>query len=150
MAIEPGRGDLLRADVDAVVNPVNTVGVMGKGLARQVRDAFPDVFAAYAAACARGEVTVGRVHVVVRSTPPRWVLNLPTKTHWRQPAQLGHVRAGLVDLIAQVRALELGSIAVPALGCGLGGLAWDDVRPLIVDAFAAVPAVRVVLFAPTG
>ena len=148
MPIVPGHGDMLAADVDAMVNAANTVGVMGKGLALQVKRAFPDVFAAYARACKAGEVEVGRMHVVRRATPPRVVINFPTKQHWRQPSQLAFVRDGLRDLIAHVRALSIASIAVPPLGCGLGGLAWRDVEPLIVDAFAALPAVEVVLFAP--
>lgn len=148
MPIVPGHGDLLAADVDALVNTVNTVGVMGKGLALQIKQAFPDAFAAYARACKAGEVQVGRMHVVRRAAPPRFIINFPTKQHWRQPSQLAYVRDGLRDLVAQVRALGITSIAVPPLGCGLGGLAWSDVEPLIIAAFAELPAVQVVLFRP--
>lgn len=152
MTIEQGRGDLLAANVDALVNPVNTVGVMGKGLALQVRKAFPDVFEAYRQACKAGEVVVGRMHIVQRQTAPRVIVNFPTKQHWRQPSQLAYVRDGLRDLIQQVRGLQLdlqlASIAVPALGCGLGGLTWAEVKPLIVAAFDEVPEVRAVLFEP--
>lgn len=122
---------------------------MGKGLALQVKKAFPDAFAAYARACEAGEVRVGRMHVVPRVAPPRFIINFPTKQHWRQPSQLSFVRDGLRDLIEQLRVLGITSIAVPPLGCGLGGLAWSDVRPLIIAAFDEVPAVRVVLFEPS-
>jgi O-acetyl-ADP-ribose deacetylase (regulator of RNase III) len=149
MPIVRGEGDLLAAEVDALVNPVNTAGVMGKGLALQFKAAFPDNFAAYERACKAGELVTGRMHVVHRPAPPRIIINFPTKKHWRQPSRREYVRDGLVDLVAQVRELGIGSVAVPALGCGHGGLDWSDVRPLIEQAFAAVPAVRVVLFEPT-
>lgn len=148
MAIERTTGNLLAANVDALVNPVNTVGVMGKGLALAFKRAFPEVFREYAAACKRGEVVVGRMHVVLRSGTPRVIINFPTKQHWRQPAKLDYVREGMGDLVAQIRALEITSIAIPALGCGLGGLAWADVEPLIVSAVAPLDDVRVVLFEP--
>lgn len=148
MPIERGHGSLLAADVDALVNAVNTVGVMGKGLALQIKSALPDVFAPYEHACRQGEVVVGRMHVVRRDAPPRFVINFPTKAHWRQPSKLEYVRDGLVDLVARVRELGVLSIAVPALGCGNGGLAWAEVRPLIAAAFAPLLDVRVVLFEP--
>lgn len=148
MPIELTRGDLLSADVDALVNPVNTRGVMGKGLALQFKRAFPEAFRAYAQACRRGEVVVGRVHVVAREGAPRYLIHFPTKVHWRQPSLLSYVREGLVDLVTQVRTRAIGSIAIPPLGCGLGGLDWREVRPLIVGAFAELPEVRVLLFEP--
>ena len=150
MSIERGNGDLLAADVDALVNTVNTVGVMGKGLALQVRKAFPEVFASYQQACKAGEVVVGRMHIVRRPTAPRFIVNFPTKQHWRQPSQLAYVRDGLRDLIHQIRVLQIASIAMPPLGCGLGGLDWAEVKPLIIAAFAEVPDVRAVVFEPSG
>ena len=148
MAIETGHGDLLAAEVDALVNPVNTQGVMGKGLALQFKKSFPDVFSDYAHACKQGTVEVGRMHVVQRASTPRFVINFPTKQHWRTPSKLELIETGLVDLVARVRELGIRSIAIPPLGCGLGGLAWSEVRPLIVAAFESVPDVRVVLFEP--
>lgn len=148
MALERGEGDLLAAEVDALVNPVNTRGVMGKGLALQFKKAFPDNFAAYSKACKAGEVVVGKMHVFERPTSPRVIVNFPTKEHYSDPSQLEYVRDGLVDLVLQVRRLRVRSIAIPMLGCGLGGLAWSDVRPLIVAAFEEMPAVRVVLYEP--
>lgn len=149
MTIELGIGNLLAADVDALVNAVNTQGVMGKGLALQFKKAFPEVFSSYARACKAGEVRVGSMHVVRRATAPRFVINFPTKEHWHNPSKVEWIRDGLVDLVRQVRELGIRSLAVPALGCGSGGLAWAAVKPLIVDAFAAVPEVRVVLYEPS-
>lgn len=148
MPIERGEGDLLRADVDALVNTVNTEGVMGKGLALQFKKVFPDNFAAYARACKSKDVIPGRMHVVRRSSSPRFIINFPTKTHWRLPSKLEYVRDGLVDLIAQIRALGIQSIAIPPLGCGLGGLDWAVVKPLILDACQQIPDVRVLLYEP--
>src|SRR5687767_5167369 len=103
MPIETGRGDLLRADVDALVNPVNTEGVMGKGLALQFKRAFPEIEAPYRAACASGELMPGRVQVLRRAGRPRYVVNFPTKREWRRPSTIEYVREGLVDLVVRVR-----------------------------------------------
>lgn len=148
MTIERGIGDLLQADVEALVNAVNTVGVMGKGIALQFKQAFPENFAAYERACKAGEVVVGRMHVVARSGSPRLIINFPTKKHWRQASRLEYVHAGLDDLVRQIRDLRITSVAVPSLGSGNGGLDWDLVKPLILEAFAGIPEVRVVLFEP--
>jgi O-acetyl-ADP-ribose deacetylase (regulator of RNase III) len=149
MGIERGTGNLLTADVDALVNTVNTEGVMGKGIALQFKKAFPENFSSYERACKAGEVVVGRVHVVRRLASPRFIINFPTKKHWRQPSKLEFVRDGLVDLVATVRAHGIQSIAIPPLGCGNGGLEWSDVKPEILRAFTGLPDVRVVLFEPS-
>jgi len=128
----------------------NTQGVMGKGLALQFKKAFPDVFIAYERACKAGDVVPGRMHVVTRPSSPRYVINFPTKTQWRLPSTLPYIRDGLRDLVARVRELGIASLAIPALGCGNGGLEWTAVKPLIVEAFALMPEVRVVLFEPAG
>lgn len=149
MSVTHVRGDLLDARVDALVNPVNCVGVMGKGLALAFKRAHPAVFREYARACAAGEVVVGRMHTCETGRAlPRWVINFPTKRHYREPSRLIDVESGLVALVAEVRRLELASIAIPALGCGLGGLAWDDVRPRIEAAVAPLSEVDVRLFGP--
>ena len=150
MAIEQGTGNLLKADVDALVNTVNTHGVMGKGLALQFKKAFPDDFHLYERACKKGEIVPGKVHVIPRLAEPRFIINFPTKKHWRQPSRIEYIRDGLKDLIEQTKKLEIRSIAIPPLGCGYGGLDWSDVRPLIVKAFEEVPDVRVLLFEPKG
>ncbi|MEW9530123.1 macro domain-containing protein [Microbispora sp. NPDC049125] len=124
-------GDLLLDDAQALVNTVNTVGVMGKGIALQFKRAFPDVFAAYADACADGRVEPGRVLPVRLGDGDRWVLNFPTKRHWRQPSRLDDIEAGLDDLARLLVELDVRSVAIPPLGCGNGGLPWARVRPLI-------------------
>lgn len=139
-------GNLLRDDAQALVNTVNTVGVMGKGLALQFRRAFPDNYEAYLRACADGVVQPGKVFV----TPfgeGRWVLNFPTKRHWRQRSRIEDIRDGLDDLIRILKDLRIESIAVPPLGCGNGGLPWDVVRPLIIEKLAPLD-VTVHLYGP--
>lgn len=148
MTVERGQGNLLTAEVDALVNTVNTEGVMGKGLALQFKKAFPDAFSEYERACRDGKVVIGRMQVVRRLTSPRFIINFPTKKHWRNPSKLEYVQAGLTDLVAKIRELQISSIAIPPLGCGNGGLRWSDVRPLIATAFASLPDVRVVVFEP--
>lgn len=123
---------------------------MGKGIALQFRRAFPDMFEDYKRAVAAGDLEVGRVHVW-RShalTGPRFVLNFPTKRHWRAKSRLGDIERGLEDLVAVIRELGIISIAIPPLGCGQGGLRWSDVEPRIRAAMAQVPAVDVLLYPP--
>lgn len=150
--MELATGNLLDAPVEAVVNTVNTVGVMGKGLALQFKRRFAWNFAIYEAACKRGELEVGRMLVVpvdgVEGRVPRFIINFPTKKHWRSPSDLAYIRSGLPALVAEVRDRAIRSIAIPPLGCGNGGLRWRDVEPLIREAFAALPDVRVLLFPP--
>lgn len=150
--IETQHGDILKAKADALVNTVNTVGVMGRGIALQFSKAFPEVFKAYAAACKRGEVQVGKVltHDLNRFEQPHYVINLPTKKHWRGKSRMEYVDEGLRALVEEVRRLGIESVAVPPLGCGLGGLDWNEVRPRIEKAFEALPEVRVLLFEPKG
>ena len=150
--IELTRGDILRAEAEALVNTVNCVGVMGRGIALQFKRAFPVNFAAYAAACKRDEMQPGRMLVVDTGqlTNPRWIVNFPTKRHWKGKSRLEDIDAGLDALIADVKRLGIKSIAVPPLGCGLGGLDWYDVRPRIERAFAALADVRVLVYEPSG
>ncbi|HYH45258.1 MAG TPA: macro domain-containing protein, partial [Thermoanaerobaculia bacterium] len=150
--VELTQGNLLQADVEALVNTVNCVGVMGKGIALQFKQAFPENFRAYETACRAGSVEPGRVLVVPldRIDGPRFILNFPTKRHWRQPSRLEDIRTGLQSLVAEIRRLGIRSVAVPPLGCGNGGLQWREVRPLIEQAFAEAPDVLVRLYPPLG
>ena len=143
MTIISADGDIFAARADALVNPVNTEGVMGKGLALQFKRAFPEVFAAYQRVCRSGDLVTGCVHIVHRATQPRIIVNFPTKRRWRDPSKLEYVRSGLRDLVARVRELDISSIAIPMLGCGNGGLEWSLVRPVIVAAFEELPEVEV-------
>jgi O-acetyl-ADP-ribose deacetylase (regulator of RNase III) len=144
------HGNLLEADVDALVNTVNTVGVMGKGLALQFRRAYPAMFAAYERAAKAGEVNIGHMHVwpTDAAAGPRYVINFPTKGHWRSPSRLGDIEQGLRDLVRVIKDLDIGSVAVPPLGCGNGGLEWGDVAPLIRSALSELDDVRVVIYPP--
>ena len=151
--IEFTQGNLLEARTEALVNTVNTEGVMGKGIALQFKQAFPAMFREYARACAAGEVKLGRMHVVdLGGQPggPRWIINFPTKGHWRSKSQMADVEMGLQDLVRVIREAGIQSIALPQLGCGLGGLSWDQVRPRIEAALAAVPEVKALVFGPAG
>jgi O-acetyl-ADP-ribose deacetylase (regulator of RNase III) len=146
------NGDLLQQDVEAIVNTVNTVGVMGKGIALQFKQKWPENFRAYEKACKRGEVQPGKMFIYDAGglLKPRYIINFPTKRHWRGKSRIEDIEAGLEDLIHQIRRLGIRSIALPPLGCGNGGLDWDDVRPGIERAFAGLPEVDVRLFAPAG
>lgn len=150
--ITDAHGNLLEADVEALVNTVNTVGVMGKGIALQFARAFPAMLSAYEKAVKSGEVRLGRMHVWTNEalSGPRWIINFPTKGHWRARSRLSDIESGLADLVRVIDENHISSIAVPPLGCGNGGLRWTDVRPLIEQAFAALPNVDVRLYSPEG
>jgi O-acetyl-ADP-ribose deacetylase (regulator of RNase III) len=150
--IEFGSGDLLDAPAEALINTVNTVGVAGKGLALQFRQVYPENFKAYATACKRGDVVPGHMFVLDsgRTGHGRYVINFPTKRHWRAGSRLQDIEAGLEDLVRVLRDLEIRSVAVPPLGCGNGGLPWLDVLPLIENALALLPDVRAIIYPPAG
>ncbi|WP_428542884.1 type II toxin-antitoxin system antitoxin DNA ADP-ribosyl glycohydrolase DarG [Profundibacter sp.] len=145
-------GDILAEDADALVNTVNCVGVMGRGIALQFKNAFPDNFKAYAAACKREEVQPGRMFVseTGQLTNPRYIINFPTKRHWRGKSRMEDIDAGLVDLIEVIRKYKISSIAIPPLGSGLGGLNWNDVRPRIEEALHGFNDLRIIIFQPNG
>jgi O-acetyl-ADP-ribose deacetylase (regulator of RNase III) len=136
--LESCSGNLLEADVKALVNTVNCVGEMGKGLALQFKQAFPENFEEYRRACQSGEVKPGQMFIVPtgRLTNPRYIINFPTKRHWKNPSRIEAIETGLLALIETVKQFGMRSIAVPPLGCGNGGLAWSRVAPLIEAAFA--------------
>ena len=146
------RGDIVKVDAEALVNTVNCVGVMGRGIALQFRKAFPSNYKAYKVACDAGHVRIGSmfVHDLERLTNPRYIINFPTKQHWRSNSRLEYIANGLESLIAEVRQRGIRSIAIPPLGSGLGGLRWSDVRPMIERAFQGLPDVQVLLFEPMG
>lgn len=151
--IEIGQGNLLRSRAEALVNTVNCVGFMGKGIALQFKQAFPANFKAYERACQMDLVVPGKMLIHDNGGlvgGPRYIINFPTKRHWKGKSRLEDVQAGLDALISDVQRLDIKSIAVPPLGCGLGGLSWAAVKPLIEEAFSRVPDVRVILFEPKG
>jgi O-acetyl-ADP-ribose deacetylase (regulator of RNase III) len=146
------EGNLLDAEVDALVNTVNTYGVMGKGIALMFKDAFPENTRAYEAACKRKEVQVGTMFVTERRrlTGPKWIINFPTKKHWRNPSNLAWIEAGLEDLKRVVVENGIRSIALPPLGSGNGGLDWQAVRSVIVKALETLTDVDIVVYEPTA
>ncbi len=150
--IEVKRGDILDAQAEALVNTVNCVGIMGRGIALQFRKAFPDNFKKYELTCKKGEVQPGKMLVYETGllTGPRYIINFPTKRHWKGKSRIEHIQSGLDALIGEVKDRGIRSVAIPPLGCGLGGLKWSRVKPLIETAFRRLPAVEVLLYEPAG
>jgi O-acetyl-ADP-ribose deacetylase (regulator of RNase III) len=149
--IEFTRGNLLEAKAEALVNTVNTVGVMGKGVALMFKEAFPENFKAYEAACKKREVKVGHMFVTERQAliGPKWIINFPTKEHWRGDSKMVWVEAGLEDLKRVIAEKKIRSIAIPPLGSGNGGLDWTEVRPKIESALGALNDISVIIYEPT-
>jgi O-acetyl-ADP-ribose deacetylase (regulator of RNase III) len=145
------QGNLLDAPAEALVNTVNTVGVMGKGIALMFKEDFPENFRVYCDAVKREEVRIG--HMFVTETRafegPKWIINFPTKEHWRGRSKPEWISQGLQDLVRVIKAYGIRSIALPPLGCGNGGLHWEEVRPLIERAFQSLTDVDVLVFEPT-
>lgn len=143
-------GDILSADAEALVNTVNCVGIMGRGIALQFKNAFPGNYELYREACDRGELVPGRMFVVPTNqiTNPKWIVNFPTKRHWRGNSKIGDIVAGLEDLRKFIVLNDVKSIAIPPLGSGLGGLNWADVRPMIESYMASLTGVDVQVFEP--
>lgn len=150
--IEFTSGDILKSDADALVNTVNCVGVMGRGIALQFKNMYPDNFKAYEAACQRETVQPGRMFVFETGqlTPPRFIVNFPTKRHWRGKSRIEDIEAGLADLVKVIRDKGIRSIAIPPLGSGLGGLDWHEVRPRIERALTELADVQILVFEPKG
>ncbi len=143
-------GDIFKEDVEAIVNTVNCVGVMGRGIALQFKKVFPDNFKAYAAACKRKEVQPGKMFIYETGqlTNPRFIINFPTKSHWRQKSRMDDIDQGLLALVNEIRNRNIKSIAIPPLGSGLGGLSWEDVRSRIDNALQGIDNLDVVIFEP--
>lgn len=134
------QGNLLEARVEALVNTVNTVGVMGKGIALMFKERFAENFRRYAAACKAGQVRTGEMFVteVNELDGPRWIVNFPTKQHWRGNSRMEWITEGLQDLRRFLIENKVESIAIPPLGAGNGGLDWAEVRPRIEAALAGL------------
>jgi O-acetyl-ADP-ribose deacetylase (regulator of RNase III) len=150
--IEFRTGDILRADVEALVNTVNCVGIMGRGIALQFKNVFPENFKAYEAACAREEVQPGKMFVFETRTltNPKFIINFPTKRHWRGKSRMEDIESGLKALVEEIRTRGIRSIAIPPLGSGLGGLNWGDVRPRIVATLDKLDDVNVIVYEPNS
>jgi O-acetyl-ADP-ribose deacetylase (regulator of RNase III) len=144
------KGNLLDAEADALVNTVNTVGVMGKGIALQFKEAFPENTSAYATACKAGKVRIGEMFVTETHllNSPRFIINFPTKKDWKHPSKFDYVTQGLTDLVRTIRKRGIRSVALPPLGCGNGGLDWAMVKPAIESALAELDDVDCLVFEP--
>ena len=150
--IEYKTGDILSENAEALVNTVNCVGVMGRGIALQFKKAFPENFKAYAKACRHEEVQPGRMFVFETGQldNPRYIINFPTKRHWRGKSRIKDIELGLEAFAQEIRERGVLSVAIPPLGSGLGGLDWNEVRPRIEKALTDLDDVRVVVFEPNG
>jgi O-acetyl-ADP-ribose deacetylase (regulator of RNase III) len=147
--IEFKQGNLFDENAEAVVNTVNCVGVMGKSIAVQFKQAFPENFAQYKRACTGKAVQPGRMFIVRTGRLfPQYIINFPTKRHWKEKSRLEDIKVGLVALVAETRKLVIKSLAIPPLCCGNGGLAWSEVKPLTEEAFSILPDVRAIVFEP--
>jgi O-acetyl-ADP-ribose deacetylase (regulator of RNase III) len=146
------KGNLLEAPVEALVNTVNTVGIMGKGIALMFREAFPENFQRYAEACKHGDVQTGCMFVTERRSVlgPRWIVNFPTKKDWRTKTKPEWIADGLQDLRRFIIENGVRSIALPPLGCGNGGLSWSSVRPMIENVLNDLADVDVLVFEPSN
>lgn len=150
--IQLQTGDILNADVEALVNTVNCVGIMGRGIALQFKNMFPENFEAYASACALDEVQPGKMFVFETGhlTNPRYIINFPTKRHWRGKSRIEDIEAGLQDLVSEIKRRHIKSVAIPPLGSGLGGLEWSEVKLLILEAVRELSDLEVHVFEPRG
>lgn len=153
--IEFTSGNLFESNVEALVNTVNTVGVMGKGIALQFSRQFPEIMPIYESACKDGTLVVGQVQTIRLSllpgmTGPAYIINFPTKKHWKGDSKIEYIETGLQSLRTEIEKHGIKSVALPPLGCGLGGLNWGDVRRKIVESLGNLTNVRVVVFEPVG
>lgn len=148
--IEYKVGDLFEEDVEALVNSVNCVGVMGRGIALQFKQVYPANYKAYRAACERNEVQPGSMFVFKTGhvSHPHYIINFPTKRDWRNKSRIEDIESGLEDLAAVIREFNINSIAVPPLGSDLGKLDWSDVRPLIEDTLRQFDSLKAIIFEP--
>lgn len=148
--IEYQEGNLTENGAKALVNTVNCVGVMGKGIALSFKKAFPSYFEEYKSMCGENLIHAGHVYVhpTNKLIGPKYLISFATKHHWQNPSKMRWVVNGLKELVILVREFEIKSIAIPALGCGNGGLNWNEVRPLIEFAFSDMPDVHVIIYPP--
>lgn len=145
-------GDILRADAQAIVNTVNCVGVMGRGIALQFKKAWPENFKIYADACKQKEVRPGNMFITETGqlTHPQYIINFPTKRHWRGVSKIEDIELGLDALVQDIQTKGIKSIAIPPLGSGLGGLEWADVRQLIEAKLSGLNDVTILVYEPKG
>lgn len=146
------KGNILQEQTDAIINTVNCVGIMGRGIALQFKQAYPDNFKAYKQACDKGEVQPGKMFVYSSGSlfNPKYIINFPTKRHWKGKSNIQDIKSGLIALKKDIQKYEISSIAIPPLGCGLGGLNWNEIKPLIEQTFSDMPDVKFVIYEPSN
>lgn len=144
------HNDILLDNSEALVNPINCVGIMGKGLAFQFKKKYPENFKSYYAACRKGIVKPGHMFVFATNTDanPHYIINFPTKRHWKDNSKIEDIESGLKALCKIIQINSIHSIAIPALGCGLGSLNWKDVKPLIKRILIIRENVSIIIFEP--
>lgn len=145
------KGDILNANTEALVNTVNTEGVMGKGIALEFKESFPENFKLYKKACVKGEIETGKMFLTHtnRLDNPKFIINFPTKKHWRYPSKIEYIKDGLKDLENIISVYEIKSIAIPPLGCGNGKLNWKDVKPLIENSIRKFNNLTSIIYEPS-
>ena len=148
--ILPKQGDILKSTVMALVNTVNTIGIMGKGIAYQFKKAYPEMFKDYQSACSTSEVQIGKMWVWKNPSifGPQFIINFPTKKDWRNDSSIADIEKGLHDLVKIIKELNISSIAIPPLGCGNGKLEWEKVKELIINAVSPLNDVSIEIYEP--
>lgn len=142
-------GDLFEAQAEAIVNTVNTVGVMGKGIALQFKQRFPENYLTYKDACEAGQVKTGTLLITKGNTLFfKYIINFPTKEHWRNPSKYEYVEQGLDALIEAIKERNITSVAMPPLGAGNGKLEWNKVKQILNDKLAVLPNVEFIIYEP--
>lgn len=142
------EGNILEAKVEALVNTVNCVGIMGKGIALQFKENFPGNFKQYREACQHNEVKIGKMFVVRQLLDVKYIINFPTKKHWKENSKIAYIKDGLKDLKEKISQYKIKSIAIPPLGCGLGGLNWDQIKPLMIQELSDLEDVSIHIYEP--
>jgi len=148
--IEYKKGNIFAEDIEVLVNPVNCVGVMGRGLALQFKNRFPKNFKDYVVACKKGEVLPGCLFIfaVGKAANPHFIINFPTKRHWSQESKIEDIELGLKKLAIVIKKYDIHSIAIPPIGCGLGGLNWQDINLLIKKYLLKLKNVSIIVLEP--
>ena len=152
MSIELKKGDIFAEDAEAIVNTVNCIGIMGRGIALQSKKKFPENFTLYEKACKSNQVRPGKMFVyeTYNAFNPKYIINFPTKRHWRSNSRIKDIELGLYDLVEVINENQIKSIAIPPLGCGLGGLNWSDVRALLFSFLETLTNVEIMIYEPAG
>jgi len=140
--------DIFGLDVEAIVNPINIEGIMGKGLALHFKTQYPDMYKQYLTLCAQDKLNIGKLFVYTKSEDYKYIINFPTKKRWRAPSKLSYIDEGLYKLAMLIANRQILSIAIPALGCGCGQLPWEEVYPCIVYHLSPLMACNIFVCLP--